>query len=137
NLTSIEAIAGALRRAASYRCPCSGATLAREVVRPLRGLVDNLDATKGIVEDTLEAMIAHGDIVEHQDVSEEPSRGLGSLLYAAPPSFVARGSGAVILFGIVSDRLSILPDDIEARVQDVNHVLDPSQIRIDTHAHSG
>jgi hypothetical protein len=122
DLTSIEAMAGALRRAASYLCPCSGATLVRDVVRPLRGLVDNLDATKDFVEETLEAIIAHGDILEQQDVTEDPGSGLGRLLYAAPPSFVARGSGAVILLGIVPDKLSVLPDDIEARIEYVNHV---------------
>jgi hypothetical protein len=38
DLTSIEAIAGALRRAASFLCPCGAATLVRTVVRPLQGL---------------------------------------------------------------------------------------------------
>lgn len=122
DLTSIEAIAGALRRAAAYLCPCSGATLVRDVIRPFRGLVGDLDATKGLVEETLEAMIAHGDILEHQDVAEDRRSGLGRLLYAAPPSFVARGSGAVILLGVAPDQLSALPDDIQARIEYVNHV---------------
>jgi hypothetical protein len=129
NLTSTEAIAAALRRAAGYLCPCSGATLVRDVVRPLRGLVDDLDATKDLVEETLEATIAHGDLLEHHDVTEEARSSLGRLLYAAPPSFVARGSGAVILLGIAGDQLSVLPDDIEARIEYVNHVrrLNPVQ----------
>jgi hypothetical protein len=123
DLTSIEAIAGALRRAAGYLCPCVGATLVRDVVRPFRGLVDDLDAIKVSVEDTLEAMISHGDILEQQDVTEEP-RGDGHrrLLYTAPPSFVARGSGTVMLLGIAPEQLSVLPPDVEARIQYVNHV---------------
>jgi hypothetical protein len=122
DLRSIEAIAGALRRAASYLCPCTGATLVRDVVRPFRGLVDDLDAAKALVEDTLEALISHGDILEQQDVTAEPHSGLRRLLYTAPPSFVARGSGAVILLGVAPDQLSVLPDDIEARIQYLNHV---------------
>jgi hypothetical protein len=122
DLRSIEAIAAALRRAASYLCPCAGATLVRDVVSPFRGLVDDLEATKALVEDTLETMISHGDMLEQQDVTEEPRSGVGCLLYAAPPSFVARGSGAVILLGVAPDQLSVLPDDIEGRIQYVNHV---------------
>lgn len=122
DLTSIEGIAGALRRAASYLCPCSGATLVRDVVRPLRGLVEDMEATKGLAEETLEAVVAHGDILEHQEVVEEPRSGSGRLLYAAPPSFVARESRAAILLGVARDHLSVLPDEIEARIEYVNHV---------------
>src|SRR5882724_8372730 len=69
-LSSTEAIAEALRRAASFRCPCTAATLVASVVDPLRGLVSDLDATKTLVEGTLEAVVAHGDILEEPDVEE-------------------------------------------------------------------
>ncbi|MEZ5343905.1 MAG: hypothetical protein R2706_21430 [Acidimicrobiales bacterium] len=74
------------------------------------------------MEDTLEAIIAHGDILEHRDIQAEPEHGAAALLYAAPASFIARESGVVILRGITSDQLSALPDDLEARVEYVNHV---------------
>lgn len=122
DLTSTEAIAGALRRAASFFCPCAAATLVRGVVRPLRGLVENLDVVKGIVEETLEAMIAHGDILEHRDVVDDQRHGAGPMLYAAPASFVSRRSGAAILLGVTSDQLSALSDELEARIEYVNHV---------------
>jgi hypothetical protein len=122
DLTSIEAIAGALRRAASFLCPCAAATLVRGVVRPLRGLVDDLEAVKALVEDTLEAVIAHGDILEHRDVEQDPGHGTAALLYAAPAGFVARESGTVILLGAASDQLSALPDDLETRIEFVNHL---------------
>ena len=122
DLTSVEAIAGALRRTASFLCPCTAPTLVRGVVRPLRGLVDDLATIKDLVEETLEAMIAHGDILEHGDIEGEPAYGATSLLYAAPASFVARESGAVILLGVASDQLSALPDDLEARIEYVNHL---------------
>jgi hypothetical protein len=122
DLTSVEAIACALRRVASFLCPCTAPTLVRGVVRPLRGLVETLHDTKGLVEDTLEAIIAHGDILEHRDIQAESEHAAAALLYAAPASFVARESSAVILLGVTSDQPSALPDDLEARVEYVNHV---------------
>src|SRR5258707_15843277 len=88
DLTSTEAIAEALRRAANFRCPCTGATLVRSVVEPLRGLVDDLDATKILVEETLEAVVAHGDILEEPEVDATSPNSKAALLYAAPPSFI-------------------------------------------------
>lgn len=122
DLTSIEAVAGALRRAASFLCPCTARTLIRGVVRPMRGLVQDLDAFKELVEETLEAVIAHGDIVEQLEVERDPTHRAAGLLYAAPASFVARESGAVILLGVTSDQCSILPDELQARVENANHL---------------
>src|SRR5687767_6377005 len=99
DLTSIEGLAGAIRRAASFLCPCSAATLVRGVVRPLRGLVPDLEAAKGLVEETLDAMIAHGDLLEQRDLENEYETAR-MLLYAAPASFVARASGMLVLLGI-------------------------------------
>lgn len=123
DLTSIEAIAGALRRSASFLCPCAPTTLVRGVVQPLRGLVDGPEGeTKELVEHVLEALIAHGDILEHREVGEDVTRGARTLLYAAPASFVSRQSGAVLLLGVASDQLSALPDDLEARIEYAAHV---------------
>ena len=119
DLTSVEAIAGALRRMASFLCPCAAATLVRGVVQPLRGLVTDIEDFKGkVVGETLEAMIAHGDILEHRDVEDDSTNGAASLLYAAPARFVVRKSGTVILLGIASE----LPDDLAARVEHANHL---------------
>jgi hypothetical protein len=122
DLTSIEAIAGALRRLANFLCPCSAATLVRGVVQPMRGLVENRESFKVIVEDTLEAMIAYGDILEFREVEENLGVEGSVLLYAAPVSFVPRKSGMVILIGIATDQLSALPEDLEVRIEYVNHV---------------
>lgn len=122
DLTSSEAIAGALRRMASFLCPCAAATLVRGVVRPLRGLVNDLEAMKVLVEETLEAMIAHGDILEYRDLEQSPAHERAELLYAAPAAFVARKSGMVFLLGITSDQLSAVPDDLQKRIEYVNHL---------------
>lgn len=127
DLTTIEAIAGALRRVAIFLCPCSASTLISGVIQPLRGLVDDLESIRVLVEDTLEAMIAHGDILECQDVEDSIGNKSSTQLYTAPPAFVARKSGAIIIIGIASDQLSALPDELESRVEYLNHLrrLDP------------
>lgn len=126
-LTSPEGIAAALRRVASFLCPCSSATLVRAVVRPLRGLVPDLEKAKVLVEEVLEAMISHGDVLEQPELQDgSPTRRV--LLYAAPASFVVRQSGLVILLGVTSDQVPPLPSELERRIQYLGHVrkLSPS-----------
>ncbi len=91
-------------------------------MNPLEGLVPELDAIKVLVEDTLEAMVAHGDLLEQLEVATDGERKRRVLLYPAPPSFVSRGSGAALLLGISPDELSPLPDELEARIEYVNHI---------------
>jgi len=122
DLTSIEAIACALRRVSSFLCPCAASTLVRGVIRPLQGLVNNLATLKDVVESTLEAMVAHGDFIEQFEVGGCTEYGTRRLLYAAPPSFILRQSGLAILLGIASDQLSVLPDDLEARIEYITHI---------------
>ncbi|HKX46486.1 MAG TPA: hypothetical protein VJP77_07270 [Planctomycetota bacterium] len=128
DLTTPEGLAGALRRVASYLCPCSAATLVRAVVQPLRGLVPDLDKAREFVEGTLEAMVSHGDVLEQPEVQDGPPSGR-VLLYAAPASFVFRQSGLVVLLGVAADQLSPLPEELERRIQYLGHVrrLTPSR----------
>ena len=122
DLTSIEAIAGALRRGAGFLCPCTAATLVRGVVEPLRDMVEDPKRVRGLVHETLGAMVAHGDFLEQPERAWDSGDGGPTLLYAAPPSFVARENGTVILLGIASDWPSALPGDLEGRVEYAFHV---------------
>lgn len=122
DLTSTEAIAGALRRVASFSCPCAGSTLVRGVVRPLRGLVDDLADFKDSVETVLDAMIAHGDLIEQARISEDSCYETELLLYAASPCFIMRQSGVVILIGISSEYPFSLPEYLEARIEYISHI---------------
>src|SRR5205809_966457 len=72
DLLSTEAISEALRRAARFQCPCTAPTLVASVVEPLRALISDMDAAKALVEEVLEAVVAHGDIVEEPEVEETP-----------------------------------------------------------------
>ena len=129
DLTTVEAIACCLRRAAGFLCPCSERTLLHAVVEPLYGLINDLDELQGTVEDTLEALVAHGDLFELPDASQAESTKQGSLLYCAPPAYVRRRSGAVILLGVPPDHISLLPDEIEHQIEYRNYVrLLPSSV---------
>lgn len=122
DLNTPEGVAGALRRAVSHLCPCSSATLVRSVVDPLRGLVSDPEQAKNLVQDTLEAMISYGDVLEQPEFQEDDSPAARLLLYAAPASFVVRQSGLVILLGIAADHLSPLGSELERRIQYSGHV---------------
>lgn len=121
DLATPEGLAGALRRAASFLCPCSAATIVHAVVRPLRGMVSNLEEVKELASDTLDAMVAHGDLLEQPDVQDDPTSAR-VLLYGAPASFVARESGLVVLLGLASELLSPLPPKLERRIQYLGHI---------------
>ena len=122
DLTSVEAIAAALRRAAQIFCPCAPATLVRVIVEPMKQLVEDIDTFRDSVWDTLEAMIAHGDFFEHRDIEELSAPSTTTLVYGAPVGFVARDSGSVILLGISSNQSSPFPDDLTGRIEYVKHL---------------
>ena len=117
NLSSVESVAASLRRSASFLCPCASTTLVNAVADPLRGLVEKTEDIRGIVRETLEAMISHGDLIEHRDI-EDPTPVAPVLLYVAPLSFVARESGAAILLGVSNPAL----DSIAARIEYIGHL---------------
>jgi len=120
DLTSTEALAAALRRAASLLCPASPRTLVRAISDPLRGLVPNLAAVEDRIDETLEAIVAYGDLIESatETQADKPVR---YLLHPAAPSFVPRENGAVLLVGVMADT-SVFPTEIASRIEHVNHV---------------
>ena len=117
DILSSEAIASALRRAAGILCPCSSATLARNVSGPLRWLVKDFEATKKTVRETLDDLIDHGDMFEYRDLEEQSGP---VMLYAAPASFVIRESGTAIILGIESDRCA-LTEELRNRIEHSRH----------------
>jgi hypothetical protein len=122
DLTSIEAIAGALRRAGCFRCPCSSRTLVRSVIQPLRGLTEKFEMLEDLILETLEAMISHGDFLECGEVGKNLDRNSAMLLYAAPISFVIRQNGMAFLLGCAVDQHDVLPSDLEMRIEYTNHL---------------
>jgi len=122
DLTAIEAIAAAIRRVASLRCPCPERSLINAVLTPLDGLVEEKDKVQQIVEETLESLISYGDLLENHAMPNDESHQGGTLIYIAPPSFVFRKSGSALLIGMAPDNISPLPEELEKKVEYVNHV---------------
>lgn len=121
-INSIEVVAGALRRSASLLCPCTNTNLIRSVLNPMRGLVDDIEDYRHIIESTLDALIAYGDVLEHHGFEDVVSDESGPQLFAAPPSFIPRESGLVIIVGVSEDNRSGLSDVLHKRLEYSNHV---------------
>src|ERR1700730_10938240 len=122
DLTSVECIAAALRRAAGILCPCPPKTLVSSVVQALQHLAESPSDLRETIDSTLSAMVAYGDLVECRVAqSEEAPRG-GVLLYVTPPSFVLRRDGSSFLFGITADNTALLPETLTKRIEYANHV---------------
>ena len=120
DLASPEVIAGALRRTAAFLCQCPARSLVRAVVTPLRGLVEDLEEMRARVDETLEAMVSYGDLLEFRELDADSGRDR-AVLSAAPAAFVSRETGALFLVGIFGDQLSALPEDLASRIHHVGH----------------
>jgi hypothetical protein len=110
-------IAAAVRRLAGFLCPCSPRTLLRAAVESHRGLVPDEAAFGELIEATIEALIAIGDLLEIGDVALEGDEVKGTWLVAAPPAFVARESGSVFILGLSADEQTPLPMEMRSRVE--------------------
>ena len=125
-----EALLGALaRHSAGVNCPCSRATLKSSLIECTRGLPSNFDSISQEIDNTLEALIVGGDLLELADVSVDDSTIKSTWIFAAPPSFVLRRSGSAFLFGIVQDQQTLLPQQLATRLKQSRYtrVLEPQQ----------
>jgi len=122
DLLSIEAIAASLRRVSGFLCPCPQRTLVQAVVEPLEEIINDKKQFSEAVEDALEAMIAYGDLLEEFEVGTIERSHRSPLIYASPPSFICRQSGAVLLVGIAPDHCSAMPERLQKRIDFRNHI---------------
>ncbi|MBX3177716.1 MAG: hypothetical protein KF886_10170 [Candidatus Hydrogenedentes bacterium] len=122
DLTSVEVVAATIRRAASFYCPCPMRTLGSVVVGAHRGIIDDSEAFARTVDDTIESLVAYGDLLELEepDLDDAAVRGR-TLLYCAPPCCVPRLTGSLLLLGISADGVSSLPNDLEASIEYSGH----------------
>jgi hypothetical protein len=120
DLATVEGVAGALRRAAGFLCPCTSSELTDCVAESMEDATGKPAGLGEMVNDTLEALISYGDLVECRMVDG----GLNGtdMLYLTPPSFVKRENGSAFLVGVASDGVFPLPDDYVARIEHDGHV---------------
>lgn len=96
-------LAQLLRRGVFNAAPCSANALRTLVFAAIAPLADDAEALKARIEDTLQDLIAMGDILEMRaDVLERS----GIVLRPAPPAFVVRRNGSIILIGISGDEIT-------------------------------
>ena len=102
-------------------CPAPRAALVRAVTEPLQGVAEEPATLAESTEEILEALIAHGDLMELPEVGP-PGERQRNLVYAAPPTFIVRRSGAVLLLGIAGEQGSLLPHRVARLVEHRAHV---------------
>jgi len=122
DLSSSEAIACAFKRIANILCPCTSSTLVREIIEPLRGLVQDIDEIKESANSILESMIAYGDFLEQLEDNETSGYNTRLLLNVAPQRFILRESGTAILIGSTPEQRMIFPEALQNRIEYINHV---------------
>ena len=107
---SHETIAAqAMRRAVSALAPCSRAEALTFVCQPL---ADVIAKDRDWYEAILDALIAYGDILEVTPQDSDAWRTGRLVLRPAPPSFVQRSNGDLIILGVAGDQPSALLGDL-------------------------
>ena len=101
DLFSVEALAAALRRVASFNCPATHNTLIRTVRDAFRGLPGfDDDAIRNQLDIVLDALIGVGDLQELPSAnSDDPKR----MIYLGSPACVRRESGTYLFIGVRPD----------------------------------
>jgi len=119
DLTSPEVLAASVRRAASFLCPITPGLLARSVDEALVGLPGYSERTRAILEETVDALVSYGDLLE---LPVEEERGRHRYLYLGPPAFVQRQSGVILLLGVRPDGAPLLPSALSQGIEYEAHV---------------
>ncbi|WP_370034716.1 hypothetical protein [Qipengyuania mesophila] len=109
-------LAGLLRHTAGILCPCSRAALRSALVESMAFLAPNTEELASNLDDLIEDLIVGGDLLELNEVAFDNPDVRGTWVFAAPPSFIERPSGAVFLTGIVPDQDRFLSSELASRV---------------------
>jgi hypothetical protein len=104
-LASDSAIASALRRAASFEAPIARQRLVGSVVSAVAAFVPSPEALRAQVNDVLDRVIGHGDLLE----VTKSELGTGRLILLRPPAFVA-STNVCFPLGVRPDGAPILTD---------------------------
>lgn len=115
-IASIEVLSALVRRTAGLLCPCPRKRILKNILQSLDGLVPDPDGLRDAIDETIDTLIAHGDLLEHNDVTRESSRS-EVVLNRAPMAFVRRNSGACVLLGVTPDDRPVLPDFLHEKIQ--------------------
>lgn len=95
-ITSTEAIAASLRRAASFLCPCPPRRIVDAVLEVIRPLAPEDVLKRHDVMTVLDLIVAGGDLVELRPDAARATR----LLYLGPPTYVQKEPGLYLIAGV-------------------------------------
>jgi hypothetical protein len=123
-LLSSEALAGSLRRAASFQCPTTPRQLVDAVMEAVQPLAPATPLDRQELTDLVEMLVSAGDLIE---LPPDPQR-RGRLLYLGPPSFVKQRPGRYLVMGIRPFAAPLLGTDLERQIDYKRHV---RSIRLD------
>lgn len=118
NASATDLIKPALRRGLFLLAPCSRADLIQFVGVPLV----HLGITRDDVEAKLDDLVVYGDALEMRKLSSDPWDAPPAVLRPAPPSFVKRADGALIILGVAGDHPSALTPELQERVVETGPV---------------
>jgi hypothetical protein len=96
-------IAQSLRRASFIAAPCAAHILRSLVFKALFHFTSDLEALSKSIEETLEDLIALGDLLE---MRTEIDGRKDTVLRPAPPAFVARRDDTLIILGVAGDEVT-------------------------------
>jgi len=116
--SATDLIKPALRRGLFLLAPSSRADLIQFVAAPLVPL----GITRHDIEAKLDELVTYGDALEMRKLASDPWDAPPAVLRPAPPSFVKRGDGALIILGVAGDHLSALTPELQARVVETGPV---------------
>lgn len=119
DLFSTEALAAAVRRAASFSCPATPSTLIRTVGEALRGLPGYDDGIRAQLDLVIDALVGAGDLLELP--SGDPD-GPKRQIYLGYPAFVRRRSGACIVIGVRPDGEPLATGELAQRIDFDGHL---------------
>ncbi len=112
-----ELIAQALRRAAFILAPCPSYALVHAARESLLGFGVQAEELDARVDDVVDALIAFGDILEMRAGGEDPWNLPDAYeLRPAPPAFVLRKDGSIVLLGVAGDEITPLPGDGHSQI---------------------
>lgn len=116
-LTTPEVRAALVRHAASIRCPVDRRRLVATLNDAIGPLVPDRESFASDLSETLESILAHGDLYETAlEAGERPLLRLGA------PRYVAATPTRFLLLGIRADGVAFLPRDESAQIEYQGHI---------------
>ncbi|KMP10706.1 hypothetical protein UZ36_06810 [Candidatus Nitromaritima sp. SCGC AAA799-C22] len=96
--------------------------MAGVLIDAFKFVIDINDDFISKVDEMIEALISHGDLLEISDATTIDPNQKGTWIFATPPAYVPRNNGLIYLLGISPEQISPLPDELEERIEYIEHL---------------